>query len=72
VRSVIIGNLPSKQNMRISESKRYSRRLVNIPTYPHRRIGSKYVFKVKMKNGVIEKYKVRIVAKGYNQILDFD
>ena len=25
-----------------------------------------------MKNGVIEKYKVRIVAKGYNQILDFD
>ena len=45
---------------------------VKIPTYPHRRIGSKYVFKVKMKNGVVEKYKVRIVAKGYNQILDLD
>jgi len=42
------------------------------PAYPHRRIGSKYVFKIKMKNGVIDKYKVRIVAKGYNQILDLD
>jgi len=30
------------------------------------------VFKIKMKNGVIDKYKVRIVAKGYNQILDLD
>ena len=45
---------------------------VMTPNYPHRRIGSKYVFKVKIKNGVVDKYKVRIVAKGYNQILDLD
>ena len=37
-----------------------------------RMIGTKYVFKTKFKHGKIDKYKARIVAKGYRQIKDVD
>ena len=36
-------------------------------------IGSKWVFKVKQKaDGTIERYKARVVAKGYNQRPGYD
>lgn len=42
---------------------------------PHgkKAIGSKWVFKVKLKaNGTLERYKARLVAKGYNQKFGID
>ena len=47
-------------------------KIVDIP--PHvKPIESKWVYKIKHKSdGSIERYKVRLVAKGYNQIEDID
>ena len=39
----------------------------------HKVIGCKWVFKVKLKpNGSLERYKVRLVAKGFQQTLGLD
>jgi len=35
-------------------------------------IGCRYVFKTKMKNGRVDKYKARMVAKGYSQVRERD
>ncbi len=37
-----------------------------------KRIGSRFIFKVKMKHGKIDKFKVRLVAKGYTQRANID
>ena len=45
---------------------------VRRPTNLEKLIGCRYVFKTKMKNGRVDKYKARMVAKGYSQVRERD
>ena len=43
-------------------------KLVGLPP-PHKSIGNKYIFKIKRRvDGMIDKFKTRLVAKGFTQI----
>jgi hypothetical protein len=37
-----------------------------------KRIGSRFIFKIKMKHGIVDKYKCRLVAKGFTQRANID
>ncbi|XP_074267204.1 uncharacterized protein LOC141590514 [Silene latifolia] len=59
-----------KEIKALEENKTWE--IVDLPT-GHKPIGSKWIFKIKYKaDGTIERFKERLVAKGYNQVKDKD